>query len=72
MRINLDWITPEMHGRPLRSWAWHAWSDRRGPIRGRWSGGFTLLGLRAMLTFDAYWSGFSVSVNLWNSRKRGA
>jgi hypothetical protein len=71
MRINIEWVAPWMRGWD-RGWVWHSWSSSKGPARGRWSGGFILLGLNVMLTRDAYWSGFSLSVNVWDGRKRGA
>lgn len=64
MRLNIEWVAPWLHGKPIRTWLWHIWAQPVGPIQGLWSGGFTLFGLHTQLTRDSLWSGVGLSINV--------
>lgn len=69
MRINIEWVAPWMH-RPLRTWIFHKWYRSQGTTRGKSAGGITLLGFRMMFSMDAYWTGITLSMNIYDARPK--
>jgi len=69
MRINIDWMAPWVHGRPLDGWAWHWWYIGEGMISGGVNMGVRVLGFGVQFSTDAILSGVTVSLHLWEKRR---
>ena len=70
MRINIDWMAPWVHGRPLKRWVWHWWYVGNGMISGGANMGIRLLGLSVQISTDALLSGITVSLHLWEKKRQ--
>jgi len=64
MRLNLEWVAPWLHGKPIRTWVWHHHGSRCGIIQGGWDAGCVIIGLHIHLTTDSKWSGIGFSINV--------
>lgn len=64
MRLNISFIAPWLHGKPIKTWIFHYWRRGKGIIRENPDYGVYILGFVFHLTWDAYWSGISFSINV--------
>lgn len=69
MRINIETL-------PLNRIEWfnkynylHFWINKKGIIQGKFSIGIIIFFIHITFTKDAYWSGISFSLNLWETKK---
>lgn len=42
MRLNIEFIPLWIHGKPIKTWIWHKWYQKKGSIQGKWSCGFNI------------------------------
>ena len=70
MRLNIEFVTPWLHGKPIKTWIWHKWGYRDGPIRNSWAVGFTLMGFFVSLSNDCIWTGIGLSLHLFDNVRR--
>jgi hypothetical protein len=70
MRLNIEWVAPWLHGKPIKSWFWHSWYIPKGKYgKNRSEVGFKLFGFHVELNFSALWSGIGIGISLCE-RKR--
>ena len=69
MRINIEWVAPWMHGKPIKTWVFHTHYEKKGIIRNKSSFTIVLLGFWLSFSNDALWAGISFSINIWEVKK---
>lgn len=57
MRLNIEWISPLIHRKPIKSWIFHKWYIKP-------DFGFTFIGFFVSFSFSALWSGIEFSINI--------